>query len=105
MARFLVKFTIQESLSMTTAIDVARWMQSELVAHEMLYQNEAAYEIANKFGDEFVYENDKGGLSISKAVRKEFRKLNEETVVWDAREKYWRLRTPQDAPGRSQTDY
>jgi hypothetical protein len=65
-----------------------------------LTQQEAADEILDKFGEDFVYENDNGNLAISKKVLKEFRKISEETVVWERSSRSWRKREDGDPPGR-----
>ena len=66
----------------------------------VLFQDVAAGEIANRFGEEFLYENHAGNLAISRQVLAEFRKLTETSVVWDRGEKAWRLRESFDGPGR-----
>jgi hypothetical protein len=40
-----------------TPKDVAAWMLAKLNEHKELYQNDAAYEIENRFGEQFTYEN------------------------------------------------
>jgi hypothetical protein len=83
-----------------TARDAAEWMMERLKEVHYLQQSEAAGEIARRFGEEFVYENESGGLAIGRAVLKEFRKLNDKTVVWEGGEQQWRYREPYDEPGR-----
>jgi hypothetical protein len=85
----------------SSAVDsVARWMADQLAGDQPLYQNEAADEIQDRFGDDFTYENDNGNLAISRSVLKAFRALTEETVVWDRSERAWRRRESHDGPGR-----
>jgi hypothetical protein len=83
-----------------TAADAAAWMMEHLKKVHYLQQEVAAGEIARRFGEEFVYVNDNGGLAIDRAVLKEFRKLNDKTVVWEGSEQQWRYREPYDEPGR-----
>ena len=79
-----------------TAADVAKWMQQEIQKEEVLYQADAVDEISERFGEEFVYENNNGNPAISRKVLDEFRKLTEKTVDWSGSEKAWFLRDPDD---------
>lgn len=85
-----------------TEKDVAAWMLKQVEDKNYLYQKDAVYEIDSKFGDEFTYENDNGNLAISRGVLKEFKKLYQETVVWERGEKAWRLRVNGDEASRQQ---
>lgn len=87
---------------MSTADDVARWMLSEVINNEILYQESATFDIEKLFGHAFLYENEAGNVAINKDVLKAFKKLSEDTVVWERGEKAWRLREEHDAPGRLQ---
>lgn len=82
--------------------DVASWMVAELSRNGELYQEDAAEAIRDRFGDEFVYENDNGNLAIDKAVLTAFRKATGDTVVWVKGERCWRRREDHDGPGRAQ---
>lgn len=90
---------------MYTPTDVAKWMLDKVTREKELFQIDAADEIQSSFGSEFVYENERGNLAISKAVLKEFRQLSEDIVVWERGLRYWRLRDSSDTPGRRQVDY
>jgi hypothetical protein len=70
----------------------------------LLYQEVIVYDIAQNFGDEFVYTNQNGNLAISRRVLEEFRKLTEATVVWERGERMWRKREPYDPPNKRQVD-
>ncbi len=85
-----------------TAEEVAKWMLGQLQAQKYLYQEEVVADIADKFGDEFTYDNQNGNPAISRAVLAEFRKLTEKTVVWERGERCWRLREQFDEKGRGQ---
>lgn len=90
---------------MTTPEAVASWMLDELRNQNgVLYQEDAAYKIAARFGDEFTYLNTGGGLAIRRDVLEEFKRLTGETVVWSRGEKMWRRREAFDTPGRRQSD-
>jgi hypothetical protein len=91
--------------SASEAVDasaVAAWIVQALDACGYLYQEEAVYEIRNKFGEAFTYDNDNGNLAISRNVLSAFRRLTGEDVVWDRGERMWRHRESHDAPGRQQ---
>jgi hypothetical protein len=85
-----------------TAKDVADWMAAKLNSEDVLYQQYIVWEIAQKFGDQFTHINNRGGQSISTVVLREFRKLTEDTAIWDRHEKMWRKRADYDLPGRLQ---
>lgn len=87
---------------MATAKDVAAWMAEEVKDGQLMYQETIVYDIESKFGSKFTYLNDNGNMAIGKDVLKEFRKLTEETVVWERGERAWRLREKHDGPGRRQ---
>ena len=84
------------------ALDVARWMLAELDREGMLSQEEAVSEIGDRFGEEFTPPNENGNLSIRTDVLAAFRKLTDETVVWERGERLWRKRERHDNPGRQQ---
>lgn len=87
---------------MPTHLDIAKWMLSELEKSQILYQETAASDIQERFGDSFVYDNPNGNMAISKDVLSEFRELTNGRVVWVRGERYWRFREGQDEPGRRQ---
>lgn len=85
--------------------DVALWMLERLEkSGGLLYQEEAAWIILQSFGQSFVYENENGNWAISRKVLAEFRKLTEDTVVWERGERCWRRRQSYDTPGRRLSD-
>ena len=83
-----------------TPIDVAEYMVQCLQADGTLYQETVVSEIADRFGDEFVYQNESGNPAITQAVLKEFRRLTEGQVVWARTSRYWRWREERDGPQR-----
>jgi hypothetical protein len=54
----------------------------------------------DRFGEEFVYENENGNYGIDKKVLKAFRDLTEKSVVWERGSRMWRKREKYDGPGR-----
>lgn len=89
---------------MPTPVQIAQWMLTRLNELGVLYQEDVVWEIQSQFGDEFVYENQNGNLSISRNVLSEFRKLTDKDVVWERGERAWRRREPYDLPGRRLAD-
>jgi hypothetical protein len=87
---------------MATATEVAEWMLEELRTEEILPQTTAAYEIADRFGEEFIYYNANGNPAIDKEVLAEFRRLSGSKVVWSRSNRHWRLREESDEKGRRQ---
>jgi hypothetical protein len=83
--------------SLIKASDVAQWMFEQISKKRELYHEEVVYQIEEKFGTKFVYENQEGNLAISREVLKEFRKLTEKTVVWSRSELFWRFRSDDDS--------
>lgn len=83
-----------------TPEDIAQWMVEQVNDHS-LYQTSAAYQIADRFGEEFTYRNENGNRAIDPKVLKAFRALTEDAVVWHRRGRYWRKREEWDrAKGR-----
>lgn len=85
-----------------TALEVAQWIAAEIEKHGVVYQEDAAWRIAESFGKQFVVANDNGSQSIDGCVLREFRRMTESTVVWDRGEKLWRWRGDSDTPDRQQ---
>jgi hypothetical protein len=70
----------------------------------VLYQEETAHLLREKFGEEYTYINENGNLAIDRTVLKEFRALTEKTVVWERGERLWRTRERFDTPNKRQSD-
>ena len=87
---------------MHTIDDVAEWMKSQVEVSSRLYQEVAVYKIKSLFGDNFVYTNENGNLSIDKKVLVKFKKLTGDLVIWERGDKAWRKRNSYDQPGRQQ---
>lgn len=77
-------------------------MLDELRRTNTLYQEDVVFAIEEKFGEPFFYLNDAGNPAIAKSVLSAFRKLTEDTVVWERGERAWRMREPHDEKGRQQ---
>lgn len=89
---------------MTTAAEVAAWMFTQFDKSNYLYQDDVVYKIENKFGEDFVYDNENRNLAIGKNVLKEFRKITEGKVVWERSEKAWRKLNPTEKYEGRQVD-
>ena len=87
-----------------TPLEIAQWMLDSVNAKpgEMFLQADAVEAIERRFGPEFVYENENGNPAIDTRVLRKFRKLSEDSVIWDRWEFGWRRRQPNDGPGRKQ---
>jgi hypothetical protein len=69
--------------------EVANWMLSELKSAGILYQSEAVAYIAGHYGESFIYTNENGNESISKEVKKAFRKLHGGKAAWERDGFFW----------------
>lgn len=87
---------------MTTVSKIASWMISQLKTNTVLYQQEAAHGITEKFGEHFTHFNGNGNLAINPDVLAEFRSLTGNEVVWERGQRCWRMRAEHDEPGRRQ---
>ena len=72
-----------------TASEVAQWMVDQIRASELEYQEALVQEIEDRFGSEWVYQNDNGNPAISKRVLTEFGKIHAGTIEWDRSERAW----------------
>jgi hypothetical protein len=80
---------------------VAEWMLEQIGDSHRLYQEIIVRKIQATWGDDYVYRNANGNPVISKDVLKEFRKLTEDTLVWERGERAWRRRFEKEKTGRS----
>jgi hypothetical protein len=74
---------------MTSRTDVAKWMIDTIDREHFLDQEDAVTMIADKFGDEWVYQNENGNLGIDRRVLSTFRKLHGGRIEWDKGDKCW----------------
>lgn len=65
-----------------------------------LYQDDVVDYIVRAKSDDLLRENADGNLVLGLPVLNAFKKITETTVVWVRSEFYWRLRVPEDEPGR-----
>ncbi|RUS42825.1 hypothetical protein [Cohnella sp. AR92] len=72
-----------------TAQQVAEWMVNEIRERGMLRQEEAIVYVKANFGEQFVFVNEAGNLSLEKEVKKAFRKLHRGRIAWDRDGFFW----------------
>ncbi|TMP46848.1 MULTISPECIES: hypothetical protein [unclassified Pseudoalteromonas] len=82
------------------AKDIAEWMQTELTLHGCIYQDDAVDYAIKSQAEELLRENPDGNLVLGRNILTEFKKLNENTVVWVKPDRYWRWRVDEDEAGR-----
>lgn len=66
-----------------TAQEVAEWMVKEIKFTGTLRQEDAIEYVKTHFGEQFVFVNENGNSSLSKDVKKAFRKLHGGRIAWD----------------------
>jgi hypothetical protein len=76
-------------MSEATASDVAQWMVDRIRANGCEYQEDVVQEIEDRFGTEWVCENEKGNPAIRPNVLAAFRKMHDGTIEWSKRGKSW----------------
>jgi hypothetical protein len=84
------------------ATKVAEWMLEELKRQGKLHQDTVVYEIVERFGSQFAYDDKNGNLAVRIDVLAAFRKLTKDSVVWVAEDGYWRMRDSHDGSGTRQ---
>jgi hypothetical protein len=77
-------------------------MLDKMADSHWLYQETVVIAIRRDCGPEFVYTNESGNPAIDRSVLREFRKLTEQTLIWERGEKAWRRRKDSDKPTRQQ---
>jgi hypothetical protein len=77
-------------------------MLARLEQQGHLYQVEVVREIAAPFGEEFTFVTFDGRLAIDGRVRRGFKAITRDSVVWERQRFCWRWREAGDLPGRNQ---
>lgn len=72
-----------------TAQEVAEWMVKEIRFTGTLYQTDAIEYVKTQFGEQFVFVNENENTSLSKEVKKAFRKLHGGRIAWDRDGFFW----------------
>ena len=62
---------------------------NELKSTGILYQSDAVAYIKSNFGEAFIYVNENGNQSISKEVKKAFKKLHGGKAAWERDGFFW----------------
>lgn len=76
--------------------EIALFMMDKLKKESVLYQNEIAFILHEKYSELATYININGNLAINKDILVEFKKISKRMVVWDKSEKCWRIRKSYD---------
>jgi len=66
-------------------------MVARVEVQGFLYQSTAVKDIAERFGEEFMFRNEKGSLAIAKPVLQAFYEYLGDAVYWDHGTQAWRL--------------
>jgi hypothetical protein len=77
-------------------------MLAEVMRTGYVEQESMVWDIAKRFGKEFIYDNENGNPAIDKKVLRAFKKKSNPTVVYSRSERAWRKRERYDEPGRRQ---
>lgn len=72
-----------------TPQEVAEWMVKEIRFRGTLYQADAIQYVKANFGEAFVFVNENGNASLSKEVKKAFRKQHGGRIAWDRDGFFW----------------
>lgn len=72
-----------------TALEVAAWMVNTIKESGKLQQVDAIAYVRAHFGEEHVFVNENGNASLSKEVKKAFRKLHAGRIAWERDGFFW----------------
>lgn len=72
-----------------TALDMATWMVEEIKEMGNLQQEDAIAYVRKHFGEAHVFVNENNHASLSKEVKKAFRKLHGGRIAWDRNHFFW----------------
>ncbi|WP_068613401.1 DUF6953 family protein [Paenibacillus tuaregi] len=68
---------------------IAEWMIQEIRHRGILRQEEAIEYVRSHFGEQYVFRNENGNVSLAKEVKKAFRKQHGGRVAWDRDGFFW----------------
>jgi hypothetical protein len=80
---------VTRNVDTTTENQIAEWMINEIKFRGMLRQEEAIEHVKQHFGDQYVFVNEKGNVSLEKEVKKAFRKQHGGRIAWDRDGFFW----------------
>lgn len=72
-----------------TKAEIAQWMIDQVQSNGYLDQADAVQWIEEKFGPEWIYENENGNPAIDQRLLDEFRRMRSERITWDGSDKSW----------------
>ncbi len=70
--------------------NVVDYMLEELDKNGVLHQKDLVNIIKEKFGEQFVFTNSHGTLSIDRKVIREFNKVKSKDILWNKETYCWR---------------
>ncbi|TCM89090.1 hypothetical protein EV294_11331 [Paenibacillus sp. BK033] len=73
----------------TTEQQIAEWMVNEIKFRGMMRQEEAIEHVKRHFGEQYIFVNENGNVSLEKEVKKAFRKLHKGRIAWDRDGFFW----------------
>lgn len=88
---------IHQKLSLDIILE---WMLLNLKKDGCLYQEDVVDYLVKNDQLEFLKENADGNLVLKISINSAFKKKTKENVVWVKPDRCWRLRVPEDEPGR-----
>lgn len=83
-----------------TPAEAATWILAQVERDTCVYQEDVVDHLVRSNAEDLLRENADGNLVVGTPTLTAFRKITESTVVWVKSERYWRLRVPEDEPGR-----
>ncbi len=81
--------------------EITNWMMAKLGKDGCLYQDDVVDVLFKSESENLLRENSDGNQVLSKVLLDTFKKETEDNVVWVRSGFYWRLRVPEDEPGRN----
>ncbi|MCJ2007053.1 DUF6953 family protein [Methylobacterium sp. J-092] len=82
---------------------VAAWIMAEVATGRLVYQERVARHVRQNVGEDLTYRNGNGNWALDKRINEAFKKFSGDRVVWERGSQCWRLRRPNDKPGRMQS--
>jgi len=80
----------------------AEWIMAEVDTGKRVYQDRVARHVRQSIGEDLTYKNQNGNWALDKRINEAFKKISKDRVVWERSDQCWRLRKPNDKPGRMQ---
>jgi len=75
--------------SKTIEQHIAEWMVEQIQNHGTLKQEDAIAYVRAEHGEEYIFTSESGNVSLSKEIKKAFRKHHAGRVAWDRDGFFW----------------